>query len=226
MHILTLLTHPDLHIRYCQDLGVQSTPELVASQRKRVRRTPRGDVLTEKDAQIHPHVANCNFSSVQACGVRPDGCTRTCRTRFTNGFRGFHARSPRHTLMLLTGCAQERSTAACMQGRTRVVMGPTCTHPCTRAHSEGRAPCLRSLRRVLLEPSPCVESPGEHEDEGLPYVRERTSRTNHVCAGSPTGEEAGAAIGCSMASTVLPYCPSSLLPHPVLLDSSRQWRRR
>ena len=91
---------------------------------------------------------------------------------------------------------------------------PTCTHPCTRAHSEGRAPCLRSLRRVLLEPSPCVESPGEHEDEGLPYVRERTSRTNRVCAGSPTGEEAGAAIGCSMASTVLPYCPCSLLPHP------------
>ena len=81
---------------------------------------------------------------------------------------------------------------------------PTCTHPCTRAHSEGRAPCLRNLRRVLLEPSPCVESPGEHEDEGLPYIRERTSRTNHVCAGSPTGEEAGAAIGCSMASTVLP----------------------
>ena len=52
-------------------------------------------------------------------------------------------------------------------------------HACrgTRAHSEERAPCLRSLRRVLLEPSPCVESPGEHEDEGLPYVRERTSRT-------------------------------------------------
>ena len=113
------------------------------------------------------------------------------------------------------------STAACMQGRTRVVMGPTCTHPCTRAHSKGRAPCLRPLRRVLLEPSPCVESPGEHEDEGLPYVRERTSRTNRVCAGSPTGEEAGAAIGCSMASTVLLYCPSSLLPHPALLDLAR-----
>ena len=36
------------------------------------------------------------FSSVQASAVRPNGCTRTCRTRFTNGFRGFHARSPRH----------------------------------------------------------------------------------------------------------------------------------
>ena len=42
---------------------------------------------------------------------------------------------------------------------TRRDGAPTCTHPCTRAHSEGRAPCLRSLRRVLLEPSPCVESP-------------------------------------------------------------------
>ena len=63
-----------------------------------------------------------------------------------------------------------------------------------------------------------LESPGEHKDEGLPYVRERTSRTNHMRAGSPTGEEAGAAIVCSMASTVLPYCPSSLLPHPTLLN--------
>ena len=34
---------------------------------------------------------------------------------------------------------------------------PTCRHPCMRARSEGRAPCLRSLRRVLLEPSPRVE---------------------------------------------------------------------
>ena len=40
-----------------------------------------------------------------------------------------------------------------------------------------------------------LESPGEHEDEGLPYVRERTSRTNHMRAGSPIDEEAGAAIG-------------------------------
>ena len=69
---------------------------------------------------------------------------------------------------------------------------------------------------ALSAPRARVESPGKHEDEGLPYVRERTSRTNRVCAGSPTGEEAGAAIGCSMASTVLPYCPSSLLPHPAL----------
>ena len=63
-----------------------------------------------------------------------------------------------------------------------------------------------------------VEDPGKHEDDGLPYVRERTSRTTHMRTGSPTCEAAGAAIGCSMASTVLPYCPSSLLPHPALLD--------
>ena len=118
-------------------------------------------------------------------------------------------------LMLLTGCAQEREHSGMHAGaHARRDGAPTCTHPCTRAHSEGRAPCLRNLRRVLLEPSPCVESPGEHEDEGLPYIRERTSRTNHMRVGAPTGEEAGAAIGCSMASTVLPYCPSSLLPHP------------
>ena len=32
-HISSFLAHPDLYIRYCQDLGVQATPELVASQR-------------------------------------------------------------------------------------------------------------------------------------------------------------------------------------------------
>ena len=55
--MLFLLAHPDLHVRYCQDLGVHWAPELVASQGKRVRRTPRGGVLTEKDAQIYPHFA-------------------------------------------------------------------------------------------------------------------------------------------------------------------------
>ena len=53
-HVLSLLAHPDLYIRYCQDLGVQLAPELVASQRKRMRRTPRGDVLTEEHVQTHP----------------------------------------------------------------------------------------------------------------------------------------------------------------------------
>ena len=87
---------------------------------------------------------------------------------------------------------------------TSVVQAAASAHRCGHA----LAFCALSAPRAR------VESPGEHEDEGLPYVRERTSRTNRVCAGSPTGEEAGAAIGCSMASTVLPYCPSSLLPHP------------
>ena len=68
-HILTLLTHPDLHIHYCQDLGVQSTPELVASQSKRVRRTPREDVLAEKGAQTHfPETQTVILSSVHAYG--------------------------------------------------------------------------------------------------------------------------------------------------------------
>ena len=94
---------------------------------------------------------------------------------------------------------------------TAVVQATASAHRCGHA----LAFCALSAPRAR------VESPGKHEDEGLPYVRERTSRTNRVCAGSPTGEEAGAAIGCSMASTVLPYCPSSLLPHPALLDLAR-----
>ena len=156
------------------------------------------------------------FSSVQACAARPNGCTRTCRTRFTDSFRGFHSRSPRHTTVLLTSCAQERENCRMHAGaHTRRDGEPTCTHLCMRARSDGIAQCLRNLHPVLLEPSR-VESRGEHEDEGLSYVRRRTLRTIHMRAGAPTGEEAGAAIGCSMASTVLPYCVSSLLPHPAL----------
>jgi hypothetical protein len=175
----------------------------------------------KKTHKYIPMSQTAKFSSVQACAVRPNGCTRTCRTRFTNGFRGFHARSPRHHSCCGPAARKREHCSMHAGAHARRDGAPTCTHPCTRAHSEGRALCLRNPRRVLLEPSPCVESPGEHEDEGLPYIRERTSRTNHVCAGSPTGEEAGAAIGCSMASTVFPYCPSLLLPHPALLDLAR-----
>ena len=51
-HISFLLAHPDLHERYCQDLD--SEPELVASQDKRVRQTRRGGLITGKrvEAQI------------------------------------------------------------------------------------------------------------------------------------------------------------------------------
>ena len=94
---------------------------------------------------------------------------------------------------------------------TSVVQAAASAHRCGHA----LAFCALSAPRAR------VESPGEHEDEGLPHVRERTSRTNHMRAGSPTGEEAGGAIGCSMASTVLRYCPSSHLPHPALLDLAR-----
>ena len=37
---------------------------------------------------------------------------------------------------------------------------------------------------ALSAPRARVESPGEHENEGLPYVRERTSRTNHLHFGA------------------------------------------
>ena len=96
---------------------------------------------------------------------------------------------------------------------TSVVQAAASAHRCGHA----LAFCALSAPRARHS----VKSPGEHEDEGLPYVRERTSLTNHMRAGSPTGEEAGGAIGCSMASTVLPYCPSSHLPHPALLDLAR-----
>ena len=44
----------------------------------------------------------------------------------------------------------------------------------------------------------------------------RISRTNHMRAGSPPGEQAGAAMDCAMPgpSTVFPCCPGPSLPHP------------
>ena len=104
-----------------------------------------------------------------------------------------------------------RANARADRGRThQPALNTSAVQAASSAHRSGHALafCALSAHRAR------VESPGEHEDEGLQYVRERTSRTNHMRAGSPTGEEAGAAIGCSMASTVLPYCPSSLLQHP------------
>ena len=81
-HISFLLSHPDLHERYCQDLD--SEPELVASQDKRVRQTPRGGVITGKDARTHLRVEAANCVYVQASWVRPNECAHRCHTRFTD----------------------------------------------------------------------------------------------------------------------------------------------
>ena len=50
------------------------------------------------------------------------------------------------------------------------------------------------------------------------HARQRILRTSHKRSSTPKGEEADTAISCSMASTVLPHCPSSRLPHPPLPD--------
>ena len=78
-HISFLLAHPDLHERYCQDLD--SEPELVASQDKRVRQTPRGGVITGKDARTHLRVEAANCVYVQTSWVRPIRCAHRCHTR-------------------------------------------------------------------------------------------------------------------------------------------------
>ena len=71
-HISFLLAHPDLHARYCQDLDAE--PELVASQDQRVRQTPRGGMITGKDARTHLRVEPANCVYVQASWVRPNEC--------------------------------------------------------------------------------------------------------------------------------------------------------
>ena len=78
-HISFLLAHPDLHERYCQDLDWG--PELVASQDKRVRQTPRGG---GKDARTHLRVEASNCVYVQASLVRPNECAHRFHTRFTD----------------------------------------------------------------------------------------------------------------------------------------------
>ena len=112
-----------------------------------------------------------------------------------------------------------RANARADRGRThQPALNTSAVQAAASAHRCGHALAFCALS---APPCPCGE-PGQTRRRGrLPYVRERTSRTNHMRAGSPTGEEAGGAIGCSMASTVLPYCPSSHLPHPALLDLAR-----
>ena len=78
-HISFLLAHPNLHERYCQDLD--SEPELVASQDKRVRQTPRGGLITGK------RVEAANGVYVQACWVRPNECAHKFHTRFADSTR-------------------------------------------------------------------------------------------------------------------------------------------
>ena len=154
---------PDLHVRYCQDLGVQSTPELVASQRKRVRRTPRGGVLTENDSSAAPaftRVRGCTQSHGQSCGA--------CLERFVEPLTGAAAPAwellRRQTCPKWTCCA---NAAACVQAcesesahaptcmgqkLTRVIrerarpLRPACTHPAPRPAGQRLEPLLDDPR--------------------------------------------------------------------------------
>ena len=105
-HISFLLAHPDLHERYCQDLDWG--PELVASQDKRVRQTPRGG---GKDARTHLRVEAANGVYVQASWVRPNECAHRCHTQFTDS-----------TLVWTRKRTPKRSWRACRP------LTSTCTH--------------------------------------------------------------------------------------------------
>ena len=100
------------------------------------------------------------------------------------------------------------STAECMQGRTRVVMGRPRAR--IRAHARTAKSALRASAVCVvfcssLAPVWRARANTKTRDyRTFESAHRAHCRTNHVCAGSPTGEEAGAAIGCSMASTVLP----------------------
>ena len=93
-----------------------------------------------------------------------------------------------------------------MRGCTHVVTG----HPRARIRE-----CARAAKGRTMPPQPASCSARAlapvwraRANPNASYCR-RTPRTNHMRTGSPAGEEAGAAIGCSTASTVLPYSPAS-----------------
>jgi hypothetical protein len=98
-----------------------------------------------------PKSQTAHFSPVHACGVRPDGCARTCRTRFTNSFRGFRERSPRHTPCC---CPAARKKEHCRMhaGAHARRDGPTCTYVCARAQRRARIARISSARSKGILP--------------------------------------------------------------------------
>ena len=61
------------------------------------------------------------------------------------------------------------------------------------------AAVARLASATTTDPVPRVEGPGAHEDKEMGRAPAHIEHKPHARAGSPTGEEAGAAIGCSMA---------------------------
>ena len=125
-----------------------------------------------------PKSQTAHFSPVHACGVRPDGCARTCRTRFTNSFRGFRERSPRHTPCC---CPAARKKEHCRMhaGAHARRDGATCSHPCTRApraqlctRSSSNKHSFRCLEWCLLRQIP-IESPKVLKSPKSPKIAER-----------------------------------------------------
>ena len=98
-----------------------------------------------------PKSQTAHFSPVHACGVRPDGCARTCRTRFTNSFRGFRERSPRHTPCC---CPAARKKEHCRMhaGAHARRDVPTCTYVCARAQRRARIARISSARSKGILP--------------------------------------------------------------------------
>ena len=118
-------------------------PELVASQRKRVRRAPRGRVLTEKDSSAAPastRVRGCTQSHGQSCGA--------CLERFFEPLTG--AAAPAWDLLRRQRCPKWTcctNAAACVQAcESESAHAPTCTgRKLTRVTRE-RARLLRPAR--------------------------------------------------------------------------------
>ena len=123
-------------------------PELVASQRKRVRRTPKGGVLTEKDSRAAPastRVRGCTQSHGQSCGA--------CLERFFEPLTG--AAAPAWELLRRQRCPKWTcctNAAACVQTcESESAHAPTCMgRKLTRVTRERARP----LRPARTHPAP------------------------------------------------------------------------
>ena len=190
------------------------------------RQAPPGRTWGIPSVRVRTDVAR--DSGVDFVGVRSD------TLRFPRGRRGASAStmSPRTACGFLPGWSNT-SCWSSGRGYLGISYARTCAsepctvwvthmsiraHACTREMNPTRAP--RSSYRALVQLHhgvswvACGSLRGGRPTSGpksdtpprgvLRTARRRISRTNHMHAGSPSGEEAGTAIGCSMASTVLP----------------------
>ena len=149
----------------------------MASQRKRVRRTPRGGVLTEKDSSAAPastRVRGCTQSHGQSCGA--------CLERFFEPLTG--AAAPAWELLRRQTCPKWTcctNAAACVQA---------CERGAQKSAEAGSPHAIRAGSQPRAPAGPQHERFASCERRG---VRGACTRRGHTFRGAGRAREAGGA---------------------------------